>query len=206
MKLTCKAAFLILGIIGLGIVQSCSEDENSDPVPSPTFPNTVTFSEITNTEFKMWTAGAEVNTAGLSVEDYIDSADYAQFSPAFYEAQPGLTFTEDSIFIEEDGSITGYPYYISNDSIYLTSVFVYDEDTVSYTSLLGIGNTSGFAVHFGYYKLSMHSGSGDSFVSESNVIRYTFNSVAEESGIFNSIEDISASDTLIIYNQDIIYN
>ena len=207
MKLSFNTLFLFFGIISLGILQSCSDD-NDDPNPTPTAPNTLTFSHIDNVEFKMWTDGAEVNTEGLSIEDYMKPDYYSAVSEENYQLRPGITFKGDSIFSEEDGVIMGFPYHISNDSIYWTLTFDIDgmEQPITFDQFIGIGNANALYLPQSYYRVAEHTGTSNTRYAILDYGYYSFDYVMEENGIFESLNDIQENDTIIIYNQRAHYN
>ncbi len=205
MKLSTNTVLLLFGIIGLGLLQSC-KDDNEDPTPSPSAPNTLTFSNIDHTEFKMWTNGGEVNTNGLSIAAYMDSDEYNHITSEYYQSHAGFTFNNDSLFSEMNGMIEGYPYHISNDSIYVTVSFpVEGQDPVTFDQYIAMGNTAAFYIPQSYFKTIINSGMFTVESSTLEVGHFTFDELAEETGL-NSVADIQENDTLIIYNQRVHYN
>ena len=206
MKLSRTTIYLLLGIVSLGIMQSCSDD-NENPSQNPSSPSTLTFSNIDHIEFKMWTNGAEVNTDALSIADYMDPEDYNSISTDYYQSQAGITFKDDSLFSEVDGLIVGYPYYISNDSIYLTVTYTIEgQEPFVFNQLFAMGNTTELYIPQSYYKVVDYSGTGSSEFSVLNIGHYSFADVADETGTFATVSDIQGNDTLIIYNQRANYN
>lgn len=202
-----KKILSILLLTGIFIaLHSCKDDDEQSNGPSTvTYPNTVTFSHITDADFRMWTNGTEVNTENLSIENYIDSSDYYEFTPERY-SQVTLTFTEDSIFGQNQDSIEGYPYFISNDSIFVSTTVILFEDTLSLTPLLGIGDASAFELNRGYYSFTKTGEFLTLVKSNTQMGYFTFESAAEEDGRFAEESDIELNDTLIIFNQRALYN
>lgn len=206
MKLSTNTVFLFFGIIGLGIMQSCSDD-NEDPNPSTTAPTTLTYSHIDNMSFKIWNDGAEVNTDGLSIEDYIDPDYYDELTEEYYQSQPGLTFKGDSLFSESDGMIVGLPYHISNDSIILTVTYIIEgQAPIVADQLFAMGNQTELYIPRMYYRAAQHTDSSNMYIGSFDIGHYTLDAVLEQNGIFDSIDNLQENDSIIIYNQRAYYN
>lgn len=207
MKFRTLFAFF-LSITAAALFQSCNDDDDDPSGPTPiAYPHTVTFSHIDNIEFKMWTNGAEVNTENLSIEDYMDPEDFDQLRPDYYATDPGITFTEDSLFSDGPNGIEGYTYFIQNDSIFVNLTVVYDGDTIQSSQYIAIGNTLELQLNEGY---SNYCKTTDNFITTCQGYmkqKYLdFNSAAGLDGRFSEISDIAANDTMFIYNQRVVYN
>jgi hypothetical protein len=188
-----------LAIIAMVALQSCSDDDDGDYVePGINFPNTVAYTNITNVDFYMWTDGAEVNTAGLSLENYLDEDDYDDLQPSAFENEM-YTFTNDSVYVGSDDS-ESYPYFLSNDSIFV-NIGTAPDDVI----LLGIGSPLGFSYPYGLVSYCDIDGQSTSCSSIQNQMHYDFDSASEAMGI-NSINDIQVGDTLIVVNQTVNIN
>lgn len=188
-----------LAIIAMIVLQSCSDDDDSDYVePAINFPNTVGFTNITNIDFYMWTNGAEVNTDGLSLQNYLDEEDYNDLQPSAFEGEI-FTFTNDSVVVGSMDTET-YPYFTSNDTIFVS--IGPDPDDVFF---LGIGSPLGFSTPYGLVSYCDVDGQSTSCTSIQSQMKYDFDSASEEMGI-NSINDIEAGDTLIVVNQTVNFN
>lgn len=206
MKLSFNTAFLLFGILSLGIMQSCSDD-NEDPNPSPSAPSTLTFSRVDNEEFRIWTDGAEVNTDNLSIEDYLKQSYYENLTAEYYQSQPGLTFKGDSLFSESDGMIVGFPYHISNDSIILTRTYIIEgQSPIVINQLFAMGNQTELYIPRMYYRAAQHTDSSNMYIGSFDIGHYTLDAVLEQNGIFDSIDNLQENDSIIIYNQRAYYN
>jgi hypothetical protein len=195
---------LAVGVFSIAVITSCSDDEGDiDQTASISFPNTISFSSITDYEFMMWTNSAEISTAGLSLENYIDSEDFYELSAASYKATGPITFTEDSIFLNtESGNEEGYPYFISNDSLYVVVAFINSPDTVIENSFLGIGGPTGVVINQGYLQYVENDQNGASTTSILQSGHFTLVNALDDLGL-NSVGEIEAGDTLIIVNQNV---
>lgn len=196
--------FIPATLLALTVFVSCSDDDSDDDQPSAiTYPRTLGFSSITDYEFMMWTNSAEVSTAGLSLEDYIDSTDFYDLSAASYEASGTLTFTVDSIFgSDDDGQPLGFPYFISNDSLYAVQSFINGPDTITENIYLGIGGPTGIVLNQGYLQYVENDQNGSSTTSILQQGHYTLVLALDDLGL-NSVAEIEAGDTLIIVNQNV---
>ena len=207
--------FLLFGtaLLFLPLLQSC-EDDDDNPGDGPTaitYPHTIVFSHFENVDFEMWTNGAEVNTSGLDFFDFLDEEDeegsllYAEY----YQSNPGLTFTEDSIFTADvDSLIVGFPYFISNDSVYWQVESVFGSDTISYNAFLGLGSAAQLKLVQGFSQFcNIYVGEFTIIDCNSNLQQefQTLESAMDEYGI-SSLENIQEGDTLIINNRYVFYN
>lgn len=207
MKLSLNTVFLFFGILSVSVLQSCSDD-NEDPNPNPTAPNTLTYSHIDNVEFRMWNNGAEVNTDGLSIADYMKPEYYNSVSEEMFQARPGITFKGDSLFSVEDGELSGFPYYISNDSIYWSLSFDIEgmDEPITFDQFIGIGNTTKLYLPQRYYRVAQHTGSSNTSYAILDYGHYSLDYVMAENGIFENVSDVQENDTIIIYNQRVHYD
>lgn len=91
--------FLVLLIATL--LSSCNEDEDdNNPPTETTFPVTLSFSEIRDVEFRIWTDSSEINTTGLNAADFIDPEDWVDLDPQFHEQSDlMLSFDHDSVYV-----------------------------------------------------------------------------------------------------------
>lgn len=203
MKLSKHTLILFLGVLCLGVLQSCSSDDDEDDntPPSTTYPNTLTFSHIDNKEFKMWTNGEEVNTSNLNIQDFIDPEDYHDLSGDFYSSIPGITFTEDSVFAAFDGEVEGYPYTISNDSIY--SVFSWEGEELKI--FFAVGNQNQLYLPQSFYRVVVNQENMFYEISSLEPGHYTFDEVAYQLEM-SSPADLHENDTLIIFNERVHYD
>lgn len=196
-----QIVLLAVALILLPFLQSCNDDDDSGSGPTPiTYPNTITFSHFENIDFKMFTNGAEVNTDGMDFLDYVEDSVEATFMAAEYYESINVTFTEDSIFSTLADSLTeGYPYFISNDSIYsqvdgLGDVF------------MGLGSPTHLklAQGFSQYCYTFNDGTmmwcGSTLMSEFKTLEWILDDWS-----ITSIADIQEGDTLIISNRYVHY-
>lgn len=202
MKSINKSLFAVIALFALVVFQSCSDDDESNDPTTATFPSTISFSSITNFEFMMWTNGAEISTAGLSLEDYIDEEDFYDLSAEAYKANGSITFTQDSIFGNDVSGTVAFPYYISNDSIYAVISFVNGTDTISENSFIGIGGPGGVVNNQGYLQYLDTDQNGSSTTSILQSGHFTLGLALDELGL-TSVGEIEEGDTLIIVNQDV---
>jgi|GEM_PF-2884114 len=199
--------YFIFLFLGISILTSCNEDDD-DPPTGTSFPITMTFSSITDTEFRMWTNGAEVNTANLNVQDFMDPDDWEFLRPEYYEdANPTFSFDEDSIFSTDPvNGLTGYPYEFRNDSLFITNQFIFDGDTTQFEQYLALGNLNQIVLNQGYYEIYI---SGENFSTRESGLDqflYDIEDVEEDYGQGDIATELGINDTLFIYNQRIIFN
>jgi len=198
--------FLFVGIL---ILTSCNDDDDNDDKPpsSASFPVTLTFSNVTDTEFRMWTNGTEVSTVNLNVQNFMDPEDWAELSPEYF-SQIGiaLTFDEDSIYgINDLGENENYEYYFRNDSLFLDVELIFFDDTIREV-YFATGDLNELSLNQGYYELCIASEFFTSCESQLNQAFYEITSIEEESGSDSLIEFLDENDTLLVYNQRVVFN
>ena len=193
-------------LLFLPFLQSCNDDDdNSGNGPTPiTYPHTIAFSHFENIDFKMWTNGAEVNTTGLNFIDFVeDDEDDSYLVAEYYQSMPGLTFTEDSLFsADPDSSIVGYPYFVSNDSVYLQIDGFFGSDTIV-NVFYGLGSPSHLMFVQGFTQFcNIYIGELTMISCSSNLHQkfHTLESALDEFGL-TMLEDIEEGDTLIVNNR-----
>lgn len=193
-------------LLFLPFLQSCNDDDDNsgDGPPTITYPHTVAFSHFENIDFKMWTNGAEVNTSGLNFIDFVeDEEDAYELSSEYYETIPGLTFTEDSVFsANPDSSIAGYPYFVSNDSIYTQIDGFFGSDTIV-NVFLGLGSPAHLKLVQGFTQFcNLYVGELTMISCGSNLHQkfHTLESALDEFGLA-TLQDIEEGDTLIVNNR-----
>lgn len=210
MKKTNHYLLLLTVLLFLPFMQSCNDDNDdsaNDPTPI-TYPHTITFSHFENIEFKMWTNGAEVNTTGLDFLDFVvDDDDLSYLSSEYYQSGTLLTFTEDSVFglTSLQGTIEGYPYAISNDSIYALEVYSYPGASFGHL-FLGLGSPSELRLpqSFAQFLYSFDDGNMTSFESYKSREFQTLETALEEFDI-PSVAYIEEGDTLFLNNRYVHY-
>ena len=199
---------LLLLAFAVPLFQSCDkEDDASEPNPSNSGQKTLNFSEISNREFRMWTNGQEINTTGFNIADYIPAKRAYELSSGYYNSNPELIFKNDSLFFKEDGDFQGYPYTISNDSIYMHIIWpIEDEDPIEFTSFFGIGNTQQLYIPQSFFRYAEYTeNEGHSILSVEDTGYMTPDIISEQYELFDNVNDIMQGDTLILINQRISY-
>lgn len=200
---------LLLLAFAVPLFQSCDKDDDaSKPNPSNSGQKTLHFSEILNREFRMWTNGQEINTTGFDIADYIPAHRAYELSSEYYSINPELIFKNDSLFAtDDDGDFYGFPYTISNDSIYIhTTWFTEDPDPIEISRLFGIGDTRKLYIPQSFFRYAEYPESGGHSILSSEDTGYiTPNIISEQYELFNNVNDIMEGDTLIIINQRISY-
>lgn len=198
---------LLLLALAVPLFQSCDKDDDaSDPKPTDSGQKTLNFVEIYDREFRMWTNGQEINTAGFDIADYLPSNHAYELSSAYHISNPELIFKNDSVHLTDDGELYGYPYIISNDSIYIHfSWETEDQELNEFTSLFGIGNTQELYIPQSFFRHAEYESGGHSILSLKETGYFTPEKIAEEYELFNNVNDILEGDTLIIINQRISY-
>lgn len=197
------SVFLFLGIL---VLTSCNEDDDNPP-SGTSYPITMTFSGVTDTEFRMWTDGTEVNTDNLNVQDFMDPDDWAELSPEYF-SQIGiaLTFDEDSIYgVNGLGENENYEYFFRNDSLFLDVELVFFQDTI-HEVYFATGNLNELSLNQGYYELCIASEFITSCESQLNQAFYEFTAIEEESGTDSLLQFLDENDTLLVYNQRVLFN
>lgn len=177
---------------------SCSSDDSDDGdnnPPAQTYPVTLSFDEIKVADFKMWVGGETQNTEGMQIQDYISSSQYSNLVPAdapFYS----YTFQPDTVYENFNNSESVYTYTISNDTIHMIHVF--EGEQYFYGSLQEMYYQRGMAFYNKEVNGQMESDAQIAF-------RYfTFESASNFTG-FSSPSDMNPTDTVIIYNQEVVY-
>lgn len=208
MKDLSNLRYCILLFLGISILTSCNDDDDDSPPSEISFPVTMTFSGVTDTEFRMWTNGAEISTENLNVQDFIDPEVWEYLRPEYYEdANTTFSFEEDSIFSTDPiNGLTGYPYEFRNDSLFVTFLSVFDEDTTQVEQYLAVGNLNQIVLNQGYYEIHI---SGENFsIQESNLDQFLYDieAVEEDYEQENIASELGINDTLLIYNQQIVFN
>lgn len=206
MKKIYQLPLFAAALLFLPFLQSCNDDDdNSGGGPTAiTYPHTISFSHFENVEFKMWTNGAEVNTTGLDFLDFVeDDEDSLYLSSGYYETTSGFTFTEDSLFsTTPDGFVEMYPYFISNDSVFIVIPVTSPVDT-TFNFLLGVGSLSYLRKVQGFTQYcDLTDGELSMIFCTSNLQQefQSLESAMDEYGI-SSLEEIEEGDTLIINNR-----
>jgi hypothetical protein len=203
MKYLDKIALVFLATM---VISSCKDDDN--PPSGITFPVSMSFSGITDTEFRMWTNGTEVNTDNLNVQDFMDPDDWEFLRPEYYEdANSTFSFDEDSIFgADAVNELTGYPYEFRNDSLFITNQVIFDGDTTRFEQYIAVGNLNQIVLNQGYYEIYI---SGDNFSTRESKLDqflYDVEAIEEDYGQGDIASWLGINDTLFIYNQRLIFN
>lgn len=206
MKDLFKLRNAIVLTLSLIILVSCEDDDN-DPPSGNSFPITLVYAESTNTEFKLWTNGSEVITSGLNAGNIIDSSDWSLLSPEYY-VQADITFTldEDSLYGSSNlGEDEVYAYFFRNDSLFLEVELIFLGDTIT-EQYFAIGNRNRLTLNQGYYEYCNNFG----IVTEcnSNFLQefVDVQTVEERLELENLVNSLEPADTLIIYNQSVVFN
>jgi hypothetical protein len=198
---------IIFLILGFSILTSCNENDDNPPSGN-SFPVTMTFSGVTDTEFRMWTNGNEVDTDNLNVQDFMDAEDWEFLRPEYYaDANATFSFDEDSIFSTDPiNGLTGYPYEFRNDSLFITNQFIFDGDTTQFEQYLAIGNLNQIVLNQGYYEIYISGNNFSTRESKLDQFLYDTEAVGEDYGQGDIATALGINDTLFIYNQRIIFN
>lgn len=201
--------FLAAAIFSMAILNSCKEDDDSNEgPPSISYPTTAAFSSIENTEFKMWTNGAEVNTSGLDYSNYIDETVAVNFLEEEYTGYD-LNFTNDSLFFIQEEFIVGYPYYSSNDSLFILTWDTENNDSTIVTTFLGEGTAENFKTTKSFVHQCDVDDNGELLICfyYQRTEWQTLETISEEESVlFSSLDEIQMGDTLIIINQQARFN
>jgi|SRR5690554_2316315 len=199
---------LLLVALSIFVLQSCDKDDDAaDLKPGKTPEITLHFSEISHREFRMWTNGQELNTSGFAIEDYLPAETAYQLSSEYYISNSELTFRNDSLFSYDNGDLQGFPYTLSNDSIYIHVTWPSDfgEPNV-FTILFGIGDTQELYVPQSFFRYAEHyEGGGYSILSLEDTGYFTPEWISEEYDLYDNTNEILEGDTLIIINQRISF-
>jgi hypothetical protein len=206
MKEPSTIRYFIFLFLGLSILTSCNEEDDNPPSET-TFPVTLTFSGVTDTEFRMWTNGAEVNTDNLNVQDFMNIDDWAELSPEYFnQIGIALTFDQDSIYgINDFGENENYEYFFRNDSLFLDVELIFFEDTIQEV-YFATGNLMELSLNKGYYELCIGSEFITTCQSQQNQAFFEITTIEEESETDSLIDFLDENDTLLIYNQRVLFN
>ncbi len=192
--------FFIL-IVTFGCIASACNDDDDQPNPpaQQSYPVTFRYHETTDKEFRMWTAGAEVSTVGLNLEDFMEPEDYLSLHESNY-LNAEFTLTTDTIIISDETSSESRAYYFKNDSLYLEI-----NDFFGY-NFFATGDLNGLVYAQGYvgYCWTSQGGQFSSCNMQLRLYSHDLESALEEFNL-NSVSDIGESDTLLIFNQKHIF-
>lgn len=208
----------LLGLSALQACNNCDEDNDSEgngskpsdelPICAPphlTFPNTVTFSHFEQIDFRMWTAGAEVDTDSLNYLDFVRSMEHLPgLLPEYYDELHGYTFTEDSIFsILPDGRTKDYEYVIFGNTIYQHEEPRYPLIDSTGNRFFGLGTPCHLMLRQGFYQVVLYS----EIVSEPGAHYWSLGPYLQKfsfvAGGLNirRVEEVAVGDTLMIVNR-----
>jgi len=198
------SVFLFLGIL---VLTSCNEDDDNPP-SGTSYPITMTFSGVTDTEFRMWTNGVEVITDNLNVQDFMDPDDWEFLRPEYYEdANATFSFDEDSIFSTDPmNGLTGYPYEFRNDSLFITNQFIFDGDTTQIELYLAAGNLNQIVLNQGFFEYCNNQGIITDCNSALHQQFLNIQNLEEDFNQENIVASLESADTIFIYNQRIVFN
>lgn len=206
MKKIHKLLLFATALLLFPFLQSCNDDDdNSGGGPSAiTYPHSISFSHFENVEFKMWTNGAEVNTTGMDFLGFVeDEEDAYDLSSEYYESIQGFTFTEDSLFATgPDGSIEMYPYFMSDDSLFVVAEISFPVDTFI-DVFMGLGSPAHLRLVEGFTQFCNITDGELTIVSCGSTLRqkfYTLDSALDEYGT-TTLDYIEEGDTLIVNNR-----
>ena len=205
-----KKLSILLIFISLTVFFSCNkDDDNNAPVTpettDPSEPNTITFDNISHTEFMLWIGGDEINTSGMDVADfYIDSDDGVNLGSLV------LTFDEDSVEIGSNDQVSNnnlkLAYSVSNDSPISNLTVDIQGEPMTADIFLGMGTRYSLNVERHYLFTAIDFFGNENFrMGFSSFGFQTFESAGLQFQI-NSPADMGGSDTIMIYNQRALFN
>ncbi len=190
-------------IVSLGLLSACNDDDNggTTPPPAPSFPLTMTYHSIIDTELMLWVGGEAVNTSGLSASNFLDPWEWELLDESYWQGR-SMIFSEDSLF--GDDFSEGAPYFFSNDSVYATMAFNFGGEDIVFDQFLGMGNFSELRFQQGSarYVYTTSSSSGSSFTGGN--MHMSLDDALEEFSL-SALDEMGANDSLIVYNQTVIF-
>lgn len=189
----------LIAFAATALLFSCSSDDSDDGVNNPpqqSYPVTLSYDQMRVVDFKMWVGGESQNTNGMQIQNFISASQYSNLVPAdapFYS----YTFQPDTVFENFSDFETAYTYIISNDTIHMTGLF--EGEQYFYGSLSEM-----------YYQRGMvfYSKDVNGQIESDTKIRFeyfTFENSSDFTG-FATLGDMYATDTVIVYNQEFVYN
>ena len=205
MKRAIQTKAILAGILisSLGILSACNDDDDGGTTPpaAPNYPVTLSYHSITDTDLMLWVGGVEINTEDMAASDLFDAWTWELQDESYWEGN-ALVFTSDSAFTEDLSE--GAPYFFSNDSLFALVTFAFGNDTVESVQFIGTGDLTEFRIGQGTtsYCYSFNSGSNcDGF---GGTKRLSLQDAMEEFSL-TSLDEMGANDSLIIYNQSVVF-
>jgi hypothetical protein len=208
MKKFISHLFIPTALLAMTVFVSCNDNDEEDdyqepPTDTTPYPYTSEFAGTPSNTFAMYSNGDTVNTDTLDYNDFVDGDVSGTFTDSAHSAI-SFTWTADSVFNGDNG----FPYYVTNDSVFVEFSFVENGDTINADYLLGEGPPNNFTLtkSFAQYCDYDQDGvlSGCSTLSASSA--QSLESVAESEDIpISSLEEILENDTLLIINQKVTY-
>lgn len=195
--------FALLILLCTLAMSSCNKDDyNKEMVgpANPMQPNTINFNAITDSRYILWVGGVEVSTAGVNLEEILGSAQMRTFNQDSL-INTYFTFSTDSVESNAESlNIFKFPYYFSNDSLFL------DIENFTFPHYMAKGDRyelmyeRGF-IYYSYYYDVGNNGSGGMPIKRFDL---TFDNTRFFHP-FNNPAMMDSEDTLLIYSQREIY-
>jgi hypothetical protein len=187
---------VVLTLVMAAITACNDDDDNSGPEPV-SFPHTIAYHSIQQQSLQLWVGGDLVSTAGIDPQDLIPADDHEIMTEAWFQDEIFI-FTADSISSSNDPN--SYPYFFSNDTLFVVTDFLGNIVEIP----LGTGNLSELKIAQGYMRYCQNSEFISTCQSLGTNSHFNLDQALEEA-FLTSLDDMGATDTLLIYNQVVVF-
>lgn len=203
MKRTARTKAILAGVLtgALGILTACNDDDAGNAPPGQTYPTSLSYHSITDTELMLWVGGDEINTEGMTASELFDAWVWELMDESYWEGNT-LVFYSDSVFSPDLSE--GAPYYFSNDSLFALASFISGADTLESFQFIGTGDLNEFRIDQGTASHCTSFGWGSNCDGFGGNKYLTLQDALQEFTI-NSVGEMGANDSLIVYNQKVVF-
>lgn len=200
---TARTKAILAGILisSIGILTACSDDDAGNAPPAQTYPTSLSYHSITDTELMLWVGGVEINTEDMAASELFDDWTWELMDESYWEGNT-FVFNSDSVFSADLSE--GAPYYFSNDSLFVSVSSVSGADTLESLLFIGTGDLNEFRIDQGTASYCASFGSGSSCGGFGENIYLTLQDALQEFPI-NAVDEMGANDSLIVYNQKVVF-
>lgn len=194
---------ILLLCVSLTFISCNNDDDGSQGTGNSTTSNTINFDGVSSTEFRLWVGGSELNTTGIDVADLLSEEDLS-FIDLDQMAMTSFFFKEDTIEVTTiTGDLIKTQYHFSNDSLFIGSA-PFNE------MFVGMGSTYVLSMERGLMYYSKATGTAPDPVNtisgtDAGMLHFTFENTYN-SHFFENPAAMNENDTVLIYNQILIYN